>query len=94
VKPGGLLVVNASLIEVESERDDIQAIYVPASDIATDLGNVRMANMAVLGALAQATGIVSLETLAQELEAHISKRHRQWVEPNKEALQKGATYAR
>jgi 2-oxoglutarate ferredoxin oxidoreductase subunit gamma len=94
VKPGGLLVVNASLIEVESERDDIQAIYVPASDIATDLGNVRMANMAVLGALAQATGIVSLETLAQELEAHISERHRQWVEPNKEALQKGATYAR
>ncbi len=94
VKPGGLLVVNASLVNITSERDDIRVIYIPASDIATELGNPRMANLVLLGALVEATGIVKMETVKAQLEAHISERHRKWLEPNKQALDRGAVYAR
>ncbi len=94
VKPGGLLIVNESLVPVRCERDDIRVIYIPASDIATEMGNPRMANMLLLGAFVQATGIVSLETVMSELEKHLSERQRKWLEPNKEALQKGAELAR
>ncbi len=94
VKPGGLLIVNESLVPARCERDDIRVIYIPASDIATEMGNPRMANMLLLGAFVQATGIVSLETVMSELEKHLSERQRKWLEPNKKALQKGAELAR
>ncbi|MEA3396589.1 MAG: 2-oxoacid:acceptor oxidoreductase family protein [Chloroflexota bacterium] len=94
VKPGGLLIVNESLIPARCERDDIRVIYIPASDIATEMGNPRMANMLLLGAFVQATGIVSLETVMSELEKHLSERQRKWLEPNQEALKKGAELAR
>jgi 2-oxoglutarate ferredoxin oxidoreductase subunit gamma len=90
VKPGGLLIVNSSLIPMTSERQDIRSLYVPASDIATELGNPRMANMVILGALIGATNIVSLETVARQLDEHLSQRQRKWLEPNITALQKGA----
>lgn len=91
VKPGGLLLVNSSLVTRESERDDIHVVTIDASDIATELGNVRMANMVLLGAFAELTGIVSLETLMTQLDEHLSERQRKWLEPNYEALQKGAS---
>jgi len=94
VKPGGVLVVNTSLVELKSERDDIRVLYVPASDIATELGNPRMANLVMLGALIAATGIVDKATVETQLEAHLSERHRKWLEPNKTALAKGAELAK
>jgi len=89
VKPGGLLLVNSSLVETDSEREDIRPLYIPASDIATELGNPRMANMVMLGALIGATNLVSLETVAQQLDEHLSQRQRKWLEPNIKALKKG-----
>jgi 2-oxoglutarate ferredoxin oxidoreductase subunit gamma len=93
VKPGGVLVVNSSLVARRSERDDIRTLYVPASDVATTLGNVRLANVICLGALVQATGIVPLETVARALDAHLPERHRSLLTLNQEALGKGAEMA-
>ncbi len=93
IKPGGLLIVNASLVPMRSERDDIRVVYARATDIATEMGNARMANLVLLGALVQRTGIVPLETVMIELDKHISDRHRRWLEPNKEALRKGTELA-
>ena len=90
VKPGGLLIVNSSLIPLTTERQDIRSLNVAASDIATELGNPRMANMVILGALIGATHIVSLETVARQLDEHLSQRQRKWLEPNITALKKGA----
>ncbi|NMC01985.1 MAG: 2-oxoacid:ferredoxin oxidoreductase subunit gamma [Chloroflexi bacterium] len=92
VKPGGVLVVNASLVPRASVRTDLRVVALPASDIATELGNVRMANLVALGALLKATGIVSAESVLAQLEAHLSERQRQWLEPNKAALLKGVEF--
>jgi 2-oxoglutarate ferredoxin oxidoreductase subunit gamma len=94
VKPGGVLVVNSSMVPDSSEREDIQVIYVPASDVATDLGNIRMANVVCLGALVEATGVVSLDAIEQALDNHLPQRHRHLLTLNKEALSKGAALAR
>lgn len=93
VKPGGVLIVNTTLVPRASQREDIRVIALPASDIATELGNVRMANLVALGALLKATGIVSLELVMTQLEEHLSERQRKWLEPNKAALLKGAEFA-
>ena len=93
VKPGGVLVVNGSLVPQKSERTDIRVFHVPASDLATELGNIRMANVICLGALVQAIGIVPIEAVEQALHDHLPERHRKLLGLNKEALGKGAALA-
>jgi len=61
VRPGGLLLINTSLIARKSTRDDVTVIDVPANEIANELGNRRGANMVALGAYLGATGAVSVE---------------------------------
>lgn len=94
VKPGGVLVVNSSLVPQKSQRADIRVFHIPASDIATELGNIRLANVVCLGALVQATGVVSLEAIEEALEKHLPERHRRFLEPNKQALRRGAAVAK
>ncbi len=93
VKPGGVLVVNQSLVPNRSQRDDIRVFYTPATELATEMGNVRVANMICLGTLVQALGILPLEALEQALDNHLAERHRKWLPLNKEALRKGAEFA-
>ena len=90
IKPGGTLVVNSSLVPMQSERDDIDVVYAAASDMAIEMGNVRIANVICLGALVKATGVVSLDAIEQALEDHLPARHRKLLGVNKEALRKGA----
>src|SRR5690349_15363946 len=52
---GGNLIYNDSLIVRTIARADIQAIPVPASAIAAELGNNKLLNMVLLGALIEQT---------------------------------------
>jgi 2-oxoglutarate ferredoxin oxidoreductase subunit gamma len=92
VKPGGLLVVNESLVTAVSERDDIETIYIPANRLAEEAGSVKMLNVAMLGAFLAKRPILSLETLAQALINHLptSKSHLQ--EQNAAVLQQAADF--
>lgn len=93
VKPGGVLVVNSSLIPQRSSRADIRTIYVPASDIANELGEVRLANVIVLAALVEATGVVTTSALGAALTRKLPKRHAALLELNHVALRRGAACA-
>lgn len=65
VRPGGLLLINTSLIGRKSTRDDVTVIDVPANEIANELGNPRGANMVALGAYLGATNAVSVEGIVE-----------------------------
>ncbi|MFQ6058434.1 MAG: 2-oxoacid:acceptor oxidoreductase family protein [Anaerolineae bacterium] len=93
LKAGGVLVVNTSLITRPSEREDITVVEVPANAIADELGNPRLANMAMLGAFIGVTRVLPLETVVTALEKHLPERHRHLLEANKEALQRGMAIA-
>jgi len=93
VKEGGVLVYNSSLIASPTRRTDIRYIAAPASDMATELGSVKMANVVALGALVAATGVLPLEALAKTLRDHLPASKRQLLEPNLQALQRGAELA-
>lgn len=93
VKAGGILVVNSSLVELKSERQDIRVIYAPATDKAKELGDVRLANVICLGALVAARNVVTLKAVEEALENHLPERHRKLLGVNKEALRLGAKLA-
>ncbi|MCX7838625.1 MAG: 2-oxoacid:acceptor oxidoreductase family protein [Anaerolineae bacterium] len=89
VKTGGILIVNSSLVSAKSKREDIRVIYVPANDIAAELGVVQLANVVMVGTLIGVTQILKVETLDRVLEEHISERHRDKLPLNKQALRRG-----
>ena len=93
MQPGGVLIVNTSLISTVSQRTDLRVIPAPANEIATELGAAQLANVVMVGALVQATSVLKFETLDKVLEEHISARHRDKIEANKKALRRGATLA-
>lgn len=94
VKPGGVLIVNTSLVQTTSRRTDIRVIPIPANEIAAELGTPQLANVVMVGALLEATGVLKFETLDKVLEEHISARHRDKIPANQQALRRGAALAR
>ena len=70
VKKGGLLLVNSSFVEAQLvTREDVQKICFPASEIAyEEVGERKMANMVMLGALINASKVVSLDKTEAAME--------------------------
>jgi 2-oxoglutarate ferredoxin oxidoreductase subunit gamma len=94
VKPGGVLVVNTSLVDRAPSRKDIESVLVPAIKLAEGLGDRRLANIVLLGALLERLPVLSLEAVGTALDKHIPARHRDMLQANLAALQKGAALAR
>lgn len=89
LKQNGLLLINSSLVEQDAKRRDINIYKIPANEIANELGNAKVANMVVLGALVAATGAVSLESVLQAFTKMFAKRP-ELLDVNKAALLTGA----
>jgi len=93
VKPGGLLIINSSLVKSEPKRTDIKVIKVPCNEIADQLGNSKVMNMVALGAFSKATGAVSVDVIAKALPKVYKKLKPEVIELNIKALNKGAEAA-
>lgn len=89
LKEGGLLVLNSSRVKDEEIRADVRVLGVPVDDIALELGNVRVANIVLIGALMGATDIVSKEVLVRSLEEKFKSKKPEILELNMKALEKG-----
>lgn len=92
VKPGGILIINSSLISDKAEREDINVYYVPANEIALAEGNDRGANMVALGAFVALTGDVTLNSLCAIVDHTFTGRKAVFAESNKRLLQRGYDY--
>ncbi len=93
IKPGGLLIVNSSLIKRKAERDDIQVLYVPANELAeSEIGTVKSANMIVLGAYIGHTGAATSEIVKEAMAKKMVGKER-FLPANKAALDLGIKIA-
>lgn len=92
LKPGGMLIYNSSLIEREEGRDDITVIGVPANQLATELGNSRVANMVVMGTLLAKTEVVSTESIKKALRQVLPQHRHDLLGVNEDAIQRGAEF--
>ena len=89
VKAGGLLVVNRSIVEDVSERDDIEAVYVAANAIAEEFGTTKMLNMVLIGAMLRRKPVLDLAVVARALEEHLPSGKSHLIEANLNVLQRG-----
>ncbi len=63
VNPGGMVIYDSSLIDVEPPRDDVVAVPVAATKAADEIGAARVANIVMLGAFVARMGYPALETV-------------------------------
>lgn len=86
---GGNILINKSLINEKSKRTDIKPFYIDATNSADKLGNAKIANMIMLGALSKITGIVKLDSLINAMPAILSARNKKLIDLNVQALKEG-----
>ncbi len=94
VVPKGFVFVNSSIVSEKVQRQDLQAIYVPCLEIAQDLGNLKVANMVMLGAYIEAMKNLQIDTIREMLGLMFTGPKAKLVELNLEALKRGASCVR
>ena len=92
VEEGGVIIVNASMVNRGVARDDIKVVSIPANEIAQEIGSERAVNMVMLGALLGNLDLLSLDAVDAALENHLPERHKKFLPVNKEALRRGAEF--
>jgi 2-oxoglutarate ferredoxin oxidoreductase subunit gamma len=93
VKPGGLFVVNSSLVDTPVARTDIDVVYVPVNEIAETYGTNKMLNMAALGALLAHRPVLTLAALEEALRDHLPASKAALIEGNIAVLHQGHAQA-
>lgn len=92
VKPGGLLVVNSSMLDRQVNRKDIRVVSVDAGEIAEKIGDRRMTNVVLLGALLVNVPVLPMPAIENALKVHLPTRHQRLLSMNYDALREGAKH--
>lgn len=90
VKPGGVLIYDTNGIHHVLERKDIEIYEVDATEEANRMGNQKVFNMLILGALLSARPMLSIDSVQKGLMKSLPERHHKLIPMNMEALAKGA----
>lgn len=89
VKSGGYLLINSNMVERKPEREDINVVFVPANDLARELGNDKVANMIALGVAMKYLDFVDLNEVKAELKELFSGSKEKLIPINEAALDTG-----
>jgi 2-oxoglutarate ferredoxin oxidoreductase subunit gamma len=88
VKSSGVVLINSSLISIDSGRDDLDVIKIPVTTIAKDLGSVKAANIVALGAFVARSKMVEFATLQHCVYEEFAKKEN-FLTLNMKALEEG-----
>ncbi len=89
VRPGGVIVVNATLIDTPAGRDDCLVVRVPSRELALQAGNERATNLVLLGAYAGASGVLPPTALEQAIASELGEAKARWLPASVAAFRAG-----
>jgi 2-oxoglutarate ferredoxin oxidoreductase subunit gamma len=89
VEPDGLLLVDSSHLSGTSGRNDIRVVNAAVTDEAEKLGNVRVANVVMLGLWARLAGRFEADLVRRGIEDFFAKKKKSLVELNVAAFERG-----
>lgn len=90
VVSGGIILLNSSIVDRMPTRTDVKAYKVPCLEIAAEIGNPKVANMAMLGAYLEATKALKFETVHEMLKHIFHGPKEKLIAINIKALEAGA----
>lgn len=89
VEPGGIVVIDSSLISQKCERTDVSAFYVDATALADEKDLHGLANMIVLGKIIKESAFASLDAVKKSLTKCVPPKKAQLMESNIRAIELG-----
>ena len=89
VVPGGMILVDSTLIEEKVERSDVSVFYVPATKMAKDEGFSTLANMILCGKIIKESADMDFENTDEALKKVIPPRKANLLDINRKALKVG-----
>jgi 2-oxoglutarate ferredoxin oxidoreductase subunit gamma len=92
VEKGGLLILDSTLVDKKSLRSDLEVVYIPATDIAQELGSSKFTNMVLLGAYLGKVDPISMTSIVGALPIFLTGKKADLIEVNKRALQAGVDF--
>ena len=90
VLPGGLIIVNSSVVDRKVKRKDVKALYVPASEMARNEGLISAANIVMLTVYLLESRVVDLETFKAVLPLSLKKK--EFLDLNLRLIQKAEAF--
>lgn len=90
VRKDGLILVNSSLINRNVKRNDLEVLYIPATELADEVGNTKAANLVMFGAYVAKSKILSQECALFTANETVKKK--EFLKVNEEAFRKGMEY--
>jgi 2-oxoglutarate ferredoxin oxidoreductase subunit gamma len=93
IKKNGTLVINTSLVDRLPLRDDLDVLEMPVNKLADEMGSPKGANMLLLGACLQKTGVVTVEQALQHFKVIFKGKKESVVHSNRDAFLAGVKYA-
>ena len=92
VVPGGVIILDSTLIGAKVEREDVKVFYIPATQMARDGGFPTLANMILAGKVLKETDCVDFAGNKETLEAFIPAKKAGLIDVNCKALQMGCDF--
>ena len=89
VVPGGLILMDTSLVNVPLERDDVTAFGIPATAMAEEAGLKGLANIVLVGKMFEQTAFCSQETIEAAIKKAVPPTKAALIEKNIEAVKIG-----
>ncbi len=88
VKPGGIILINSSIISIGSGRDDVDELMIPVVDIAQNAGSARAANIVALSAFVARSKIIDFDLLRESVKEEFAKKEK-LIPINMKAMDEG-----
>lgn len=92
LKKGGWIIANSSLVKEVQSRIDINYLFAPITNLANELGEIKIANMISLGMLSKVSKLTSIETLHAALDKVLPEHRKNLLPINLKALQEGFNF--
>ncbi len=92
VVAGGTIFVDSSLIARKVKRQDVEVVYIPATQMAKEMNALSLANMIILGAIVAKLNCVKRETIIDSLKHTISARKANLLDLNLKAVEAGLKF--
>ncbi len=92
ITDGGELLYNSSLVPEEVKKDNARVYPIPVNDMAMELGNIRVANMIMLGAYLELNPDFCQEQVHKVLVETLGERRKEFVDINVKAINLGRKF--
>ncbi|AUS96604.1 2-oxoacid:ferredoxin oxidoreductase subunit gamma [Clostridium thermosuccinogenes] len=92
VEEGGIIITDSSLVPRRPSKEGVDVYEIPATQMATDMGNHTYACIILLGKLVEKTGIISKENFEQALKKVLPQKKHYMIPEEMKAFEMGMKY--